>query len=100
MPRRRTFTVDASDVQGIEGAEVTFRALKVRTLREYRETAMTDRELLQQQIDSWSGFIDDAGKPLPSPADDPDVLDELYIHEQAAILRLLFQGPDGASAKN
>ena len=71
MPRRKTFTVDAESVQGNEGAEVTFRALKVRELREYRETAMTDTELLQGHITAWSGIVDDNGKDLPSPADDP-----------------------------
>jgi len=71
--RRTTFTIDASSVQGNEGAEVTFRALKVR---------------------------EDSGKPLPSPADDPDVLGELYVHEQLALARLLFSGPDGDSVKN
>ena len=100
MPRRTTFTVDAESVQGIAGAEVTFTALKVRELREYRETTMTDAELLALKVASWSGFVDDAGKALPSPEDDPDVLCELYIHEQAALLRLLFQGPFGADVKN
>jgi hypothetical protein len=100
MPRRSTFTVDASEVQGIEGAEVVFRALKVREFKEYRSTEMTDDDLLAQHLVSWSGFVDDNDKPLPSPADDPGVLGELYLHERSELARLLFQGPDGASAKN
>jgi len=98
--RRSTFTVDASSVQGNEGAEVTFRALKVREVREYRETAMTDADLLREHVTAWTGIVDDSGKPLPSPADDPDVLGELYVHEQLALARLLFSGPDGDSVKN
>ena len=100
MPRRKTFTVDAEDIQGIEGAEVTFRALKVREFKAYRETDMTDTELMEQHILSWSGFVDDNDKPLPSPDDDPDVIGELYLHERQELSRLLFQGPDGTNAKN
>jgi hypothetical protein len=100
MPRRNSFTVDAEEVQGEQGAEITFRSLEVGTWAEYRETTMTDRELLQRQVISWSGIVDATGKPFPSPDDDPSVLDRLYLHEQAAIARLLFQGPDGTSAKN
>jgi hypothetical protein len=98
--RRNQFTVDAESVQGNEGAEVTFKALKVRTIREYRETEMTDRDLLEKHIVSWSGIVDDDDKELPNPTDEPGILGELYVHEQVALARLLFQGPDGPEAKN
>jgi hypothetical protein len=100
MPRRSQFTVDAESVQGNAGATATFKSLKVREVREYRETEMTDADLLQQHVLSWSGFVDDQGKALPSPADEPGILGELYVHEQLALSRLLFQGPDGPDAKN
>ena len=101
MPRRSTFTVDASTVQGNEGATVTFKCISIREHREWRESSeTTDNSLLSQQIISWEGFVDDDGKPLPSLEDDPNALELLYYHEQAALLRLFFQGPDGASAKN
>ena len=102
MTKRRgsQFTVDAESVQGNEGATVTFRALKVREVNEYRTTEMTDADLLRSHVLSWSGFVDDEGRELPSPADEPDVLGELYVHEQLALSRLLFQGPLGDSAKN
>jgi hypothetical protein len=98
--RRATFTVDARTVQGNEDATVTFKALKVREVREYRESDMTDADLLREHVLSWSGIVDDDGHPLPDPTDEPGVLGELYVHEQAAIARLLFLGPDGADAKN
>jgi len=44
--------------------------------------------------------VDDNEKPLPSPADEPGILGKLYQHEITALARLLFQGPDGESAKN
>ena len=97
--RQNSFTVDAKSVQGIDGAEVTFRALKVREVREYRTTGMTDSELLAAHVLEWSGFVDD-GHDLPSPTDEPDILGELYVHEQLELARLLFQGPDGDAAKN
>ena len=98
--RRSQFTVDAEAIQGNEGATVTFRALKVREMREYRATEMTDRDLLEAHVLGWVGIVDDAGKPLPSPADDPEVLGELYLHEVQAMAALMYQGPDGPEAKN
>jgi hypothetical protein len=101
MPRRSTFTVDASGVQGNPGATVTFKALTIREHREWRESSeSTDYDLLSSHVVSWSGFVDDDGNEMPSPEHEPDILAELYYHEQAALLRLFFEGPDGASAKN
>ena len=98
--RRNQFTIDAESVQGNAGAEVTFKALKVREVRAYRATDMTDHELLAEHVVAWSGIVDDKDKELPNPADEPEVLGELYIHEQLELARLLFAGPDGEHAKN
>ena len=101
MPKRRsTFTVDAESVQGNAGAEVTFKALTVGEWNEYRSTAQTDHELLAAHVLDWAGIVDDDGKPLPSPANEPDVLGRLYVHELRALAVLFLQGPDGESAKN
>jgi len=100
MARRSQFTVNAEAIQGNIGAEVTFRALKVGEAREYRETSMTDQGLLEKHILSWSGFVDDKGNELPCPTDDLSIWDELYVHERIALVHLLYQGPDGDSAKN
>jgi len=101
MTRRTTFTVDAESVQGNPGTTVTFRAIKVREFREYTtEADVTDRVMLERHLAAWTGIVDDGGNELPSPADDPSVLGELYIHEQQALMRLLWAGPEGASAKN
>ena len=100
MARRGSFTVDAESVQGNPGAEVTFRALKVREVNEYRNSTQTDEDLLQAHVVSWSGILDDDGHELPSPEDEPGALGELYVHEQFALARLLFAGPDGLSVKN
>jgi len=100
MPRRNEFTVDATSVQGNAGATVTFKALKVREVNEYRETDLTDLDLLRGHVLSWSGIVDDEDRDLPDPADEPEILGELYTHEQQALVRLLFQGPNGESAKN
>ena len=98
--RRNQFVVSAESVQGEAKAEVTFKALKVREVGEYRSTGMTDRDVLREHVLSWKGIVDDAGHALPSPADEPEILGELYIHEQQELARLLFAGPDGESAKN
>jgi hypothetical protein len=101
MPRRSTFTVDASEVQGNEGATATFSSLTVREWKDYRSVDdVNDITLVQSHLVSWTGFVDDEGNELPSPADEPEILDLLYMHEQRALARLLWQGPDGANAKN
>ncbi len=101
MPRRSQFTVSAESVQGNEGATVTFSCLKVREVREYREQDdLDDREMLKRHVIKWSGIVDDSGNELPSPRDEPDILGELYVHEQRALTRLMWAGPDGPEAKN
>ena len=101
MPRRSTFTVNASSVQGNVGAEVTFSALTVGEWKAYgADPEINDHTLIRDHVVSWVGFVDSNDNPLPSPADEPDVLDALFLHEQRALSRLLFQGPDGESAKN
>ena len=99
--RRAQFTVNAESVQGNVGAEATFRCLKVREWREWRDDpASTDEDLLKAHLVGWQGFQGDAGADLPSPADEPAIVGELYIHEQRELVRLLLQGPDGENAKN
>lgn len=100
MTRQTSFVVDAESVQGMPGTTITFRCLLVSTVDEYRSTDMTDAELLERQILSWEGIIDDRGKEMPSPVDEPGILKKLYTHEMRKMAALLFAGPDGDSAKN
>lgn len=99
MARQTTFTVDAESVQGIAGASITFRALKVGEWRTYISTSQTDADLVRDHVLTWT-LVDDEGNQMPDPQDEPDILNDLYIHEQQAIVRLLLQGPGGESAKN
>ena len=98
--RRNQFTVDAESVQGNAGAEVTFKALLVADLAEYRTTSMSDRELVEAHLLDWKGIVDDDDKPLPSPKDEPGIIGKLYTHELQQIARLLFVGPDETTPKN
>ena len=101
MPRRSTFVADAESVQGVSGATVTFRCITVGEVDEFRSDAsFTDRVLLERHIVSWSGIVDDDDHEMPDPADEPDILKKLYVHEQQALARLLWAGPEGESAKN
>ena len=100
MSRRSTFEADAESVQGNAGATVTFRAITIGQAREYRETSMTDDDLLRAHVLDWSGIVDDDDHALPSPKDEPGVLDALYIFERTAIARLLFTGAPVIPAKN
>jgi hypothetical protein len=94
--RRNQFTIDAESVQGIEGATATFRCLKVREMREWRDDPeQNDETLLRDHLVAWDGFVDDEGEPMPDVT-----VGELYLHEQRALTLLLFQGPDGPNAKN
>jgi len=94
MARRNQFRVDAESVQGNAGAWVEFKALKIREWREWSEDpATTDIDLLTDHLVAWGGFVDDDDNELPSPADEPEVVSELYFHEQRALIGLLLQGP-------
>jgi len=59
-----------------------------------------DITMLRSHIQSWTGIVDDHDELLPSPADDPDVIDCLYMTELRALARLMWAGPDGPDAKN
>lgn len=94
--RRNQFVVDAESVQGNAGATVTFRCLRVRELREWRDDPeQNDTTLLRDHLVGWEGIVDDDGAPLPA-----EDVGELYLHEQREMVRLLLQGPDGPNAKN
>ena len=97
--RRSTFTVDAKSVQGNESATVTFRTITVGAYHRYRnDPDISDRDLVRDHVVKWDGIVDDDDRPLPNPADEPEVLDALYLHEQGALAILLVQGPDGENA--
>lgn len=99
--RRSTFTVDAESVQGNAGASVTFRPMTVGEMREYRTNdKITDSDELKARVIAWSGIVDDDEHEMPCPADQPDIVDALYLHEQRALMRLLFAGPDVPQPKN
>ena len=101
MPRRKTFTVDAEKVQGNPGATVTFTNITVGERAEYlADDKADDHTILKRHLIDWKGIVDNDDKDLPSPADEPDVLNALYMDEQRAFARLFWQGPDGESAKN
>lgn len=98
--RRSTFVADAESVQGNAGATVTFRAVTVGEFAEYRETSMTDREMIAAHVVGWKGIEDDDGHQMPSPADEPDIVGKLYLNELQALARLLFAGPPPIPPKN
>jgi len=94
MARRNQFRVDAESVQGNAGAWVEFKALKVHQWRDWlKDPDTTDIDLVTQHLVAWGGFVDDDDNALPSPADEPGVVGELYFHEQRALVALLLQGP-------
>ena len=100
MSRRSTFEADAESVQGNAGATVTFRAVTVDEFKEYRETSMTDRELLASHVVAWKGIVDDNDQDMPSPADEPGIIGKLYLFELQALARLLFAGPPAIPLPN
>lgn len=100
MARRSTFDADAESVQGNAGATVTFRAITVDEFKEYRETSMTDREMIASHVIAWKGIEDDNGHDMPSPADEPGIVGKLYLQELQALARLLFAGPPAIPIPN
>ena len=100
MARRNRFTVSAESVQGEEGATATFRCIRVGEWRQYLKENTRDNDVLKRHLVDWAGFLDDDGNPLPSPKDEPGIIDALYLHEQNVLTKMLWDGPDGAEAKN
>lgn len=102
MPRRSQFTVDASSVQGNDGAMVTFRRVTVGENDAYlHDDTVNDRTMLEAHLITWSGIVDDDDNPLPDPAENVTAaVDALYIQEKNALMRLLWRGPDEDDVKN
>ena len=101
MARRNQFVCDAESVQGIEGAEVTFHKITLGERRRYLDDPdYNDPEMVADHLVDWKGITDDEGNEIPSPKDEPGVMATLYVDEITALARLLFQGVDGAAAKN
>ena len=99
--RKSQFTVDASSVQGNEGAAVTFRKITIAQRDKYlSDPDYGDAQIVGDHIADWSGIVDDDGNEIPSPKDEPGVIASLYVDELRALVMLLFQGPDGEHAKN
>jgi len=103
MPKRQSVKKhDASEVQG-EGAWVTTSEVKVKEIRVIRKQSadpeFDDFEggiaLLARHIVAWN-WVDDEGKPLPSPKNDPKVMDELTNAESEFLVDLLM-GEKGSS---
>jgi beta-lactamase superfamily II metal-dependent hydrolase len=99
MKRKNTFTVDASGVQGIEGATITSKAVKQGNWKLYgSDVDHGDAWFVETHVIAWEKVVDDEGHELPSPADEPGIVGELYMHEIGRIARLIAQGPDGPDA--
>jgi hypothetical protein len=101
MPRRTQFTVDAESVQGNAGATATFECITVGERREYLTSDdINDIDMIRDHLVAWSGIVDNDGNELPDPQHEPGVIDALFMSEMRALSRLMWQGPDGDSAKN
>lgn len=103
MAKRRSVVTHKSDeVQG-EGSFVVTTAVKVKEIRQIRKHAKdTDFDefeggiaLLAKHVIKWN-WVDDEGKPLPCPKDDPKVIDELTNEESEFLVGLLMGGKEEA----
>ena len=99
--RNAAFTVDAQQVQGNPGATVTFRAVTVGERREYLDSPDVDNVvMLQRHVVSWTGIVGNDDRELPNPADEPQAINALFMHEMNEMHRLLWLGPNGEPSKN
>lgn len=105
MAKRRSVVSHKSDeVQG-EGSFVVTTAVKVREIRQIRKHAADEDfddfeggiSLLAKHIVKWN-WVDDEGKLLPCPKEDPEVINELTNEESEYLVGLLM-GEQG-EAKN
>lgn len=96
MPKRQSVkTHDSDEVQG-DGSKVVLSSVKVREIRALRKLGDDPNfdefeggvALLSKHIVKWN-WVDDEGKPLPQPKEDPDVIDELTNEESEFLVGLL-----------
>lgn len=81
MPERknkRTFRVESDAVQG-EGSFVVFKRL---TWEEYKALpdGITAGDAAALAVVEWN-WVDDAGKPLPLPSEQPEIIGQLMQEE-------------------
>jgi len=94
--RRTSFKVDAESVQGNAVAWIEFKNVTrgvIKRLFDDDDMGVTVPSLIADYVLDWGGFTDDQGNELPSPKDEPGVLDGLYRNEEGEIVRLLIAGP-------
>ena len=105
MPKRQSVKTHKSDeVQGV-GSFVVTTEVKVKEIRVLRKRAADPDldafeegiKLLAKHVVKWN-WVDDEGKPLPSPKDNLEVMDDLTDGESQYLTNLLI-GEKGA-AKN
>lgn len=95
-------TVDSDAVQG-KGSWVKIKALRLKQMRRIRKQQAAEGEdfdnfeagldLLREHVADWN-WVDDDGQRLPSPADDPDVLDDLTDQEVDFLTNLIAPGEE------
>jgi len=97
MPKRKNiFRVDSGEVQGEDSYVVLRRpswgAQKLfdQALQEQNVVEMTEKieRLLCECIKEWN-WVDDDGNPLPTPHEDPSVLDRLVDTEITFLIQTL-----------
>lgn len=101
--RVSTRKVLSDDVQG-DGSYVVLRALPYGMISQRAKIDQSDfdqvlefnQQFLAAVVVEWN-WVDDAGEPLPLPADDPAVVDRLVIPEFEFIARSA--GLDGSAKK-
>jgi len=93
--RKQSVRADTADAQG-EGSYVVIRRLKGVEAYEYSDASATLKDkpsaaaywqmvqCLGRLVVGWN-WVDDEGKPLPLPKDDPAVLEMLSVDEINAI---------------
>lgn len=103
MPKRKSVRTHKTDeVQG-EGSFVVTTSVKVREIRELRKLGKDPDfdefeggiSLLARHIKDWN-WVDDDGKPLLLPKDNPEVIDELTNEESEFLVGLLMGEEDEA----
>lgn len=94
MPTRQTTKRAASDkIQG-EGSYVIFKRVTVGEFRslqnEQGEKSLIEvgLQLIETHLIDWN-WVDDEGKTLPLPSEDPSVIDNLYDEEATFLAEAL-----------
>ena len=100
MPQRKpNERISSTEIQG-EDSYVVISKMTVREVREARKRSTDEGDMFELGIEStakhvvdWN-WVDNDGKSLPVPSENPEVMDDLNVEEMTFLAQALLGGAE------